>query len=101
MVDSKRIWPVDGHVHFHELDLVAPMLDAAAANFRAIGGDSPRLLGALLLAQARTEAVFELLEGEVHCGRLEVVLVAGGAGNTDRAARRSNDRDRLRPAGAR
>lgn len=54
-------FPVDAHVHFHRHELVAPTLDAAAANFsRASRGTGP-LLGALLLAQSSRERVFEQL----------------------------------------
>lgn len=56
-------WPVDGHVHFHALDCVAPTLDSAAANFRAISRGSRGPLGAMLLAQATDERVFEALLG--------------------------------------
>jgi hypothetical protein len=55
-------WPVDGHVHFHQPGLVAPTLDAAAANFRAVRGRSDGLLGAILLAQGASERVFETLQ---------------------------------------
>lgn len=61
-------WPVDGHVHFHRPDLVAPTLDAAAANFRAAGMPCGRLLGALLMTQAAREQVFEHLEGTSRIG---------------------------------
>ena len=40
--------PVDGHVHFHNLALVAGTLDAAAGNFRALGSSAPDVLGSLL-----------------------------------------------------
>jgi hypothetical protein len=53
--------PVDGHVHFHTLDRVAPTLDAAAVNFRAMSRGSDRPLGAVLLAQTANERVFEAL----------------------------------------
>lgn len=53
--------PVDGHVHFHTLDRVAPTLDAAADNFRAMSRGPAGPLGAVLLAQAARERVFEAL----------------------------------------
>ena len=53
--------PVDGHVHFHTLERVAPTLDAAAANFRAMSRGSDRPLGAVLLTQTANERVFEAL----------------------------------------
>src|SRR5688500_14328849 len=62
MSPSAPGWPVDGHVHFHETELVAPTLDAAAANFRAVSGRSEGLLGAILLTQAAGEHVFEALQ---------------------------------------
>ena len=55
------IWPIDGHVHFHSQASVAPTLDAAAANFRAVGGSSEGWLGGILLTQASGERVFETL----------------------------------------
>jgi hypothetical protein len=61
-------WPVDGHVHFHDVAAVAPTLEAAARNFRAAGGRSPGLLGALLLTQSARERVFEALQGVERSG---------------------------------
>jgi len=54
--------PVDGHVHFHSLDLVAATLSAAARNFRGItSGGEGAIRGMLLLTQAFGERVFEQL----------------------------------------
>lgn len=61
-------WPVDGHVHFHSLDLVAPTLDAAARNFRRVYGRSRGFLGAVLLTQAASECIFEVLQAETSVG---------------------------------
>lgn len=65
-------WPIDGHVHFHRPELVAPTLDAAAANFRAAGRPRGRLLGALLMTQAAREQVFEHLEGASNVGGWQI-----------------------------
>jgi hypothetical protein len=54
-------FPVDGHVHFHQLDRVDPTLDAAAANFMRVSGTDGGLLGALLLVEAKGEDVFQEL----------------------------------------
>jgi hypothetical protein len=54
-------WPVDGHVHFHTLERVAPTLDAAVTNFRAMSRSCDGPLGALLLTQTMNERVFEAL----------------------------------------
>lgn len=69
MKTSDQLWPVDAHVHFHVLDRVAPTLDAAASNLRAAGGAGNGMLGALLLAQARDERVFESLVATSAVGR--------------------------------
>ncbi len=61
MAQNSLTWPVDGHVHFHTLERVAPTLDAAAANFRAHSRNSDRPLGAVLLTQTSNERVFEAL----------------------------------------
>jgi len=61
MSDSCPRWPVDGHVHFHEVDRVAPTLDAAAQNFREQGPVSGGLSGVVLLAQTANERVYEAL----------------------------------------
>jgi hypothetical protein len=62
MNEHREKRPVDAHVHFHAPARVAPTLDAAAANFRAVAGTGDGLLGALLLAQASGERVFEYLQ---------------------------------------
>ena len=54
-------FPVDGHVHFHRLEQVAPTLDAAAANFTRVSGREAGLSGAILLVQTARERVFERL----------------------------------------
>ena len=77
MSDSRLRWPVDGHVHFHELDRVAPTLDAAATNFRAVRPSSDGLLGALLLSQTVGETVFEELLGAGHAGEWTFSQVRG------------------------
>jgi hypothetical protein len=90
MSPDVRHLPVDGHVHFHELGLVAPTLDAAATNFVAVSGRSTGTLGALLLTQAAGERVFESLKGPSLVGgwRIEPVqeepqtLIARRAGAT-------------------
>jgi hypothetical protein len=64
---NPNVWPVDGHVHLHDLELVAPMLDAAAGNFRAVTGNS-RAFGVLLLTQAARETVFERLQSVTRVG---------------------------------
>lgn len=61
MTPDAPAWPVDGHVHFHSLDAVAPTLGAAARNFRQVSRRPRGTLGALLLTQASTERVFEAL----------------------------------------
>jgi len=61
MPQNPQDLPIDGHVHFHTIDCVAATLDAAAANFRAISRVSAGPLGAVLLAQAARERVFEAL----------------------------------------
>ena len=50
--------PVDGHVHFHRSERVTATLDAAAANFRAIGSSRSACVGALLLTEAAGERVY-------------------------------------------
>jgi hypothetical protein len=59
---SGQYWPVDGHVHFHDVRFVAPTLDAAAHNFRAACGRSHGLVGAILLTEASGEHVFDSLQ---------------------------------------
>jgi len=61
-------WPVDCHVHFHDLVRVGPSLDAAASNFRLACGRSSGLLGFLLLAQGARERVFEAMTGRTNVG---------------------------------
>lgn len=69
-------WPVDGHVHFHDLDRVGPSLAAAARNFHAACGRRRGLLGALLLAQSAREQVFESLRGRPSAGGWAISAVA-------------------------
>jgi len=66
MSESCPRWPVDGHVHFHQVDRVAPTLDAAARNFREQGPDSGGLAGVILLAQTANERVYEWLAAGGH-----------------------------------
>jgi hypothetical protein len=68
MRDLRQAWPVDGHVHFHELELAAGVLDAAAENFRAFARDPSSSSGGLLLAQAAGERVFEMLQARQRIG---------------------------------
>lgn len=68
MRDRRQAWPVDGHVHFHELELATGVLDAAAENFRAFAPDASSSTGGLLLAQAAGERVFELLQATRRIG---------------------------------
>ena len=77
MSESQQSWPVDGHVHFHELDLVPPTLDAAADNFRALGVDTVRPLGALLLTQTAGERVFERLRELTQIRHWRISAVPG------------------------
>jgi hypothetical protein len=70
-------WPVDGHVHFHSLDAVAPTLDAAARHFRPVSGRREGLLGVLLLTQTSTERVFEALEAAAGQGDWALTGVPG------------------------
>jgi hypothetical protein len=68
-MNRAQLFPVDGHVHFHSLERVAPTLDAAAANFAAVSGVRTGLLGAILLVEAAGERVFEqLTHGDVTGG---------------------------------
>lgn len=70
--------PVDGHVHFHHRELVAVTLDAALANFRALGAAGiTRDCGVLLLAQAARESVFEWLRARPVVGAWSVTSVPG------------------------
>lgn len=62
------VWPVDGHVHFHESSRVPGTLDAAAANMLTFGTSRRGLIGALLLAQAERERVFEALRETGRAG---------------------------------
>ena len=59
---SGQYWPVDGHVHLHNVRFVAPTMDAAARNFRAACGRSQGLVGAILLTEASGEHVFDCLQ---------------------------------------
>ncbi|MEX2150333.1 MAG: hypothetical protein WD793_08950 [Steroidobacteraceae bacterium] len=59
---------MDAHVHFHDAMRVAPTLDAAAMNLKAAGRRADGLLGVLLLTQAKTERVFEMLLDSPHAG---------------------------------
>jgi hypothetical protein len=74
-VESRRmsgsvrgVFPVDGHVHFHDFDRVAPTLEAACRNFRRFGGGEQRLLGAMLLVESAGERIFEWLQGQRRVG---------------------------------
>jgi hypothetical protein len=71
------VFPIDGHVHFHDRARVEPTLNAALANFRAAAaasGNGPA--GALLLAQTAGEQVFEWLREQTRVGRWTVKAVA-------------------------
>jgi hypothetical protein len=59
-------WPVDGHVHFHTIQRVGPTLDAAAASLTAASDERGEANGAVLLAQASSERVFEAIEVASH-----------------------------------
>src|SRR5688572_313754 len=72
-VASPVTLPVDAHVHFHDTSRVAATLDAAAANFGALGlAAVNRLRGALLLAQSCRERVFEWLRDQPRVDRWRV-----------------------------
>jgi hypothetical protein len=58
------MFAVDGHVHFHRTRLIAPTLRAGLANLSGASGRTGPCVGALLLAQARSEHVFEWLAGQ-------------------------------------
>lgn len=73
MNDCRQEWPVDAHVHFHDALRVAPTLDAAAMNFKAVGRRVDGLLGVLLLTQSNTERVFETLQESPRAGEWQVV----------------------------
>ena len=68
-------WPVDGHVHFHDIGFVESMLDAAAENFGVVTGAGAHPSGALLLAQMSTENVFELLRDRSTVGDWRITHV--------------------------
>jgi hypothetical protein len=63
-----RGWPVDAHVHLHDLSKVPATLDAAATNFARAAGQRGNLLGGLLLTQMAHERVFEALAGRERIG---------------------------------
>jgi hypothetical protein len=68
--------PVDAHVHFHDRSRVVDTLEAATANFSALGlaaGD--RVRGALLLAQSFRERVFEWLRDQPRVERWQIAAV--------------------------
>ena len=58
---APNMFVVDAHVHFHRPGLVALTLRAALDNFTIVTGRAQGCAGALLLAQARHERVFEWL----------------------------------------
>jgi len=68
METNHQKWPVDAHVHFHAFARAAQTLDSAAANFQTVGGRRDGLVGALLLAQASDERVFETLRETAGVG---------------------------------
>jgi len=70
-------WPVDGHVHLHDISLAERVLDAAAENFRAVGKRTDGFLGALLLAQSASERVYEELVDQKCAGGWTVTPAAG------------------------
>ena len=72
MSDSCPRWPVDGHVHFHQVDRVAPTLDAAARNFRERGPDSGGFSGVILLAQTANERIYEWLAAGGHAAEWSI-----------------------------
>jgi len=61
-LDARAGVPVDAHVHFHQIELAGPTLDAAAGNFAAYQAAGPVLSGMLLLAESASERVFEQLQ---------------------------------------
>jgi hypothetical protein len=73
----RRLLPVDGHVHFHSLDRVAPTLEWACRNFEHYGVAGQRLLGALLLVESARETVFERLQALEEAGSWSFRSVAG------------------------
>ena len=80
--DRRQAWPVDGHVHFHELERVTVVLDAAAENFRAFARDAESVSGGLLLAQAAGEREYRarhiLVETEDEAQAVIAQLKKGG-----------------------
>jgi hypothetical protein len=54
-------WPVDAHVHLHDVSNVAATLEAAAAHFDEVWVGRKSLLGCLMLTQMAHERVFEAL----------------------------------------
>jgi hypothetical protein len=68
MNDCRQECPVDAHVHFHDALRVAPTLEAAAMNFKAVGRRVDGFLGVLLLTQSNTERVFETLQESPRAG---------------------------------
>jgi hypothetical protein len=65
--------PVDAHVHFHDRSRVADTLEAATANFSALGFAAGDLIrGALLLAQSFREHVFEWLRDQARVERWRI-----------------------------
>jgi hypothetical protein len=53
------MFALDAHVHFHRIEDAAATLDAAVRNFESVGSRCGQWRGALLLAQAARERVFE------------------------------------------
>lgn len=64
--------PIDAHVHFHSPQRVPETLRAAVRHFRAAAAPPSPLVGVLLLAQTRSERVFEWLRGQAEVDRWKV-----------------------------
>ena len=74
MADTPHPLPVDGHVHFYEIERAALTLDSALANFCAVGGPEAQCVGALLLTQGSREHVYETLAKRSTCGSWTIRL---------------------------
>jgi hypothetical protein len=69
--------PVDGHVHFHRMEFVAPTLDAAARNFGRVGQAATGVIGALLLVESHSERIFERLAESRSADGWQIAPVEG------------------------
>ncbi|MCK8516808.1 hypothetical protein M0534_10815 [Methylonatrum kenyense] len=68
MADTPCTTPVDGHVHFYAIERAAPTLNAALANFLALGRPDTQYVGTLILTQSSRENVFETMAARSSCG---------------------------------